>query len=379
PAPLAAKASSSSTKKSSAVVRIVAHSTAGPHARGRSTPLMRRPARSRRQAPSRTSRHTACAAMPSPRPVKPSFSLVVALTLTASTSTPVSLAISARIASACGPTLGRSQTTVMSALPSLQPRSRSRSLQWRTKLRLSAPFQRGSEGGKCRPMSPSASAPSIASHSACSTTSPSLCASTPRSCGTRTPPSMTWSPSPKTWTSKPWPMRMSTASGACVVAAAVLGLAVLGLDLGRRLVADRPQPLQRIELAHARQHHVDHHVAEVHQHPFGLALALDAERLHVELLREADHLVGDRLDVARRSARGDDHEIGDAALAAHVDLGDVAGLEFLDRGVDGLQQALDRRRRIGELRADDLGLAGQGRLPWLETVAIIPVGLRRPR
>ena len=31
---------------------------------------------------------------------------------------------------------------------------------------------------------------------------------TPRSCGTRTPPSMTWSPSPKAWTSKPWPMRM---------------------------------------------------------------------------------------------------------------------------------------------------------------------------
>src|SRR5690606_25061466 len=169
-------------------------------------------------------------------------------------------------------------------------------------------------------------APSIASHKACSTTSPSLCASTPCSCGTRTPPSITWSPGPKACTSKPWPMRMSTASGACVVAAAVPGLAVRGLDVGRRLVADRPQPLERIELAHSRQHHVDDDVAEVHQHPFGLALALDAERLHVELLREAYHLVGDRLDVARRGAGGDDHEIGDAALAAHVALRHVAGL-----------------------------------------------------
>src|SRR5690606_28566940 len=70
------------------------------------------------------SRHTACAAMPSPRPVKPSVSVVVALTLITSSPTPSAAAMAARIAATCGPTRGCSQTMVMSALPSCQPRSR---------------------------------------------------------------------------------------------------------------------------------------------------------------------------------------------------------------------------------------------------------------
>lgn len=41
--------------------------------------------------------HTASAAIPSPRPVKPSFSVVVALTLTASSGTPAAAAIRVRI------------------------------------------------------------------------------------------------------------------------------------------------------------------------------------------------------------------------------------------------------------------------------------------
>src|SRR5690606_28572846 len=68
-------------------------------------------------------RHTACAAMPSPRPVEPSFSVVVALTLIAPSSTPSAAAMAARMAPTCGPIRGCSQTMVMSALPSCQPRS----------------------------------------------------------------------------------------------------------------------------------------------------------------------------------------------------------------------------------------------------------------
>src|SRR5690606_13664366 len=67
----------------------------------------------RRLAPfahARASRHTAWAAIPSPRPRCPSFSLVVALTLTASTSTCRSAAISPRMAAACGPIFGCSHT-----------------------------------------------------------------------------------------------------------------------------------------------------------------------------------------------------------------------------------------------------------------------------
>src|SRR5690606_12319733 len=127
-----------------------------------------------RRVRARTSSATACAAMPSPRPVKPSFSLVVALTLIASRSTPQASAMRWRICAACGPTLGRWQTMVMSALPSFQPQPATRPTQWRSSTRLSAPRQRSSLGGKCTPMSPSASAPRMASHSACRATSPSL-------------------------------------------------------------------------------------------------------------------------------------------------------------------------------------------------------------
>src|SRR5690606_6491691 len=49
-----------------------------------------------RIAHARTSRQTACAAMPSSRPMKPRRSLVVALTLTASSAMPKSAAIASR-------------------------------------------------------------------------------------------------------------------------------------------------------------------------------------------------------------------------------------------------------------------------------------------
>jgi hypothetical protein len=97
--------------------------------------------------------------MPSPRPVKPSFSVVVALTLTCAGVAPRSAASAARIASTWGPMRGRSQMIVMSALARVQPCWSSSSAQWRRKRRLSAPRHCSSEGGKCVPMSPSASAP----------------------------------------------------------------------------------------------------------------------------------------------------------------------------------------------------------------------------
>ncbi len=57
---------------------------------------------------------TACAAIPSPRPVKPSFSVVVALTLTRSGAMPRIAAIRSIIATRCGPIFGRSQMIVTS-------------------------------------------------------------------------------------------------------------------------------------------------------------------------------------------------------------------------------------------------------------------------
>ena len=139
-----------------------------------------------------------------------------------------------------------------------------------------------------------------------------------------------------------WPRPLLQPVVGVALAAVVVAVFV---DPVRRLVADRPQALQRVELAHPRQHDVGDHVAKVDQHPFGLALAFHAQRHHVEFLGELDHFVGNRLDVARGGAGGDHHEIGDAALAAHVDLDGILGLQFGDGVAHGLEQLVDGRRR----------------------------------
>src|SRR6185295_4293952 len=69
----------------------------------------------------------AWATMPSPRPVKPSFSLVVALTATRSVSMRASLAMFARIVSRWADIRGNSQTIVRSRCAIRPPRARTRS------------------------------------------------------------------------------------------------------------------------------------------------------------------------------------------------------------------------------------------------------------
>src|SRR6266545_478120 len=120
------------------------------------------------------------AAMPSPRPVKPIFSLVVAFTPTRSSGTPAIWAMRARMASRCGPTRGASQTTVTSRWAMRPPRARRRSTAKAKNRSDEAPRHCGSLGGKCTPMSPSASAPRIASTRAWRTTSASECPDNPR-------------------------------------------------------------------------------------------------------------------------------------------------------------------------------------------------------
>src|SRR4051812_13533681 len=143
----------------------------------------------------------ACAAMPSRRPVNPSPSVVVALTLTRAASRPSVSASRATMAPRCGPTFGRSQMIVTSTWLKRPPRPVTRPSAWRRKVVESAPFQRGSEGGKCVPISPAPMAPSSASVSACKPTSASEWPSKPCSCATATPHSMTLSPGPKRCTS----------------------------------------------------------------------------------------------------------------------------------------------------------------------------------
>ena len=98
-------------------------------------------------------------ATPSPRPAKPSPSVVVALTETRAGSIDAIAATRSRIASRHEPILGPSQMSVASRWAMKPPRARTRSAAWAKNSLEAAPFHRGSEGGKWTPMSPSASAP----------------------------------------------------------------------------------------------------------------------------------------------------------------------------------------------------------------------------
>src|SRR5205814_7413959 len=91
---------------------------------------------------------TAWAASPSPRPVKPRPSVVVAFTLTWSTLKPAISAIRARIAVRWGPIFGSSAMIVQSTWSMVPPCERTSSTAWARNKAEAAPFQRGSVGGK---------------------------------------------------------------------------------------------------------------------------------------------------------------------------------------------------------------------------------------
>src|SRR5262245_45221644 len=68
-----------------------------------------------------------------------------------------------------------------------------------------------------------------------------------------------------------------------------------GLDRGARV--GLPHALEAVELPHSRQHHVDHDVVQVDEHPLAFARAFDAERTEAALLRLLDYPIGDGFDV----------------------------------------------------------------------------------
>src|SRR5437764_9849842 len=99
--------------------------------------------------------------------------------------------------------------TVESTFTIRYPAAPTRSRAWLRRRRLSAPFQRGSESGKCMPMSPSAAAPSKASVTACASTSASEWPSKPNSQGIVIPPRISGRPVAMRWMSQPRPVRYS--------------------------------------------------------------------------------------------------------------------------------------------------------------------------
>eukprot|EP01092_Planopodium_desertum_P003000 TRINITY_DN15154_c0_g4_i1.p1 TRINITY_DN15154_c0_g4~~TRINITY_DN15154_c0_g4_i1.p1 ORF type:complete len:319 (+),score=77.32 TRINITY_DN15154_c0_g4_i1:1023-1979(+) len=150
--------------------------------------------------------------------------------------------------------------------------------------------------------------------------------------------------------------KTSTAPSAPSKTASTNGSGHFVVVVGRRLVANGPQALERVELAHARQHHVHDDVAQVDQHPFGFTLAFNTQGHDVDVLGEAHDFVGDGLHMAGRSTRYDHHVVGDAGLAAYVDLDRVLGLQVFGGLTDAGQQFRHGGRRAGQIDLDGLGL-----------------------
>src|SRR5882724_5933387 len=132
--------------------------------------------------------------MPSPRPMAPSRSAVLAFTLTWPDFRPRSAERLATIAGMCGAILGASAWMVASRLAIAYPAPRTFAATSRSSARLSASLYFGSVSGKCRPMSPSPAAPRSASHTAWTRTSASECPARPFSKGMSTPPMISLRP-----------------------------------------------------------------------------------------------------------------------------------------------------------------------------------------
>src|SRR5690348_2414527 len=134
---------------------------------------------------------------------------------------------------------GCSRIRLASTLTISQPPRCASCTAWRTKRSLAAPCHRGSLLAKCVPISPSPSAPRIASQMACSSTSPSLCPARPWPWAISTPPSHSRRCGSKMCESQPVPTRYSNPMGDGLAATCRSGrLGALALFLLRLLFPD---------------------------------------------------------------------------------------------------------------------------------------------
>src|SRR6478609_5516784 len=155
-----------------------------------------------------TTRAVAMAPMPSPRPVKPSPSVVAAASDTGAPSVAASTACAS---SRRGPSLGRLPTTWTATLPMTNPASRTIRAASASRVTPRAPASSGRSVPKWVPRSPSPAAENSALHAAWATTSPSEWPSMPRSPGQVSPARCSGRSSvANAWTSTPTPVRGST-------------------------------------------------------------------------------------------------------------------------------------------------------------------------
>src|SRR5689334_19648449 len=176
--------------------------------------------------------------MPSPRPVRPSPSVVVADTLTEA---PDSASASTFSASARrGATRGRLPITCTTTLPMTKPASLISRNVSRSSATPDAPAHSGREVPKFSPRSPSPAADSSAVQMACDATSPSEWPSRPASPGHSRPARCSSREPVSGCTSTPVPTRGTMLGGKDLVEQS-LGLVLVGL-LGQRQLAHQDLP-----------------------------------------------------------------------------------------------------------------------------------------
>jgi hypothetical protein len=94
----------------------------------------------------------------------------------------------------------------------------------------------------------------------------------------------------------------------------------------------RPEFFQIVEGSDLGPEQMHHDIAGVDQHPVALRHALDPQIAETLRFKTLDQLVGNGRDMAVRAAGGDDHLIGESALAVKIDRGDVFGLGVIEAG-----------------------------------------------
>src|SRR5258708_19591463 len=105
-----------------------------------------------------------------------------------------------------------------------------------------------------------------------------------------------------------------------------------------------PQLLESIELAHARQHDMHDHLAQIDEHPVAVLLSLDAVRAESRLLGPFDHALRDGAHVPIGGTTRDHHEVRNVGEPAHIQHLDLQGLH-IGQSID--YHGLERRIRLG--------------------------------
>ena len=96
-----------------------------------------------------------------------------------------------------------------------------------------------------------------------------------------------------------------------------------------------PDALQVVEFTHFRAEEMYDQIAGVDQHPIGIGQALNTGTLAAEFLDLALNMVGQGGDMPSRSARGDDHLIGNGGFAGEIQDKHVFGLVVFEAGQYG--------------------------------------------